>query len=71
MPEVADIAVKAPPQNMSTNTTVGDHSLITAILVKLYVPYATRPNIKPVYRDLSSADGSIQGCMTITDIPNI
>ena len=37
-PEVADIAVREPPQNMSTKVTVGDHPLITAIFVKLYVP---------------------------------
>ena len=48
IPEPAENAVREPPQIISTNTTVGDHPFKTAIFVKLYVPYATRPNIKPI-----------------------
>ena len=37
-PVVAEKAVNEPPQNISTKTTVEDQSLITAMLVRLYVP---------------------------------
>ena len=47
-PVVAEKAVNEPPQNISTKVTVGDQPFTTAIFVKLYVPYATKPNIKPV-----------------------
>ena len=46
--KAADSAVKNPPQNISTKVTIGDQPFKTAILVKLYVPYATKPNMKPV-----------------------
>ena len=68
-PDVADTAVNEPPQNISTKVTVGDHPLSTAILVKLYVPYATKPNMKPVYNVFIKLPESTQGWITTKAIP--
>ena len=37
---------------MSTNTTLGDQPLTVAMLVRLYVPYATKPKIKALNKKL-------------------
>ena len=43
----AETPVKIPPQIISTITTLTDHPFNAAMLVKLYVPYATTPKTKP------------------------
>ena len=45
----------------TTKVTVGDQPLSTAIFVKLYVPYATKPNMKPVYNVFIKLPESTQG----------
>ena len=59
------------PHNMSTKTTFDDQLVIVAILVKLYVPYATMPNIIPVQNALKEEFKLIAGCKIMTARPKM
>ena len=69
IPEYEENAVKDPPHIISTNTTLGDQPFTVAMLVRLYVPYATNPKTKALNRKLKVLAKSIEGSIITTPIP--
>ena len=55
---------------MSTKTTLGDQPFTVAMLVRLYVPYATNPKIKALNNKLKELSKFIEGSIITTPIPN-
>ena len=70
MPEYEENAVSDPPHIISTNTTLGDQPFTVAILVRLYVPYATNPKTNALNKKLKAMSKFIEGSIITIPIPN-